>query len=60
MMIDKKFELGAGRGLVFPMMIGHFQIVSPIIPRSFMYFSNFREIVCSNFENMLNTKKIED
>ena len=51
------FVLGleAGKDIFFLMMFGHSEIVSSKIPRIFMYFSNFRGSLMSNFENVKNT-----
>ena len=41
-MLGLQSKLWATRGLFFLMMSGHFEIASPKIPRSFMYFSNLK------------------
>ena len=37
-----EYELEAGRSVFFLMMIGHFEIVSPKISKSFMNFLSFK------------------
>ena len=43
------YNLEAGKSVFFLMMFRNFEIVSSKVPKSFMYFSNFRGILMLKF-----------